>query len=181
MGPCGPRRGLRVQSGVSPEPWRLLSGGRTSPLCFFSSPSSLPSSQGVPVRPAGRAGLPVRTPQGHPQKFQAGETSPHLFPPKQPGQGSQRDPPSPPACLAGVKLSAGTRRPKAWTVLFDGLTSQAGGGLPPITPWQDPTPRPQTFPAPTHPSRGCSNSHLPAPLGPRSNSKVSECMKVDVF
>lgn len=130
LGPCGPRRGLRVQSGVSPEPWRLLSGGRTSPLCFFSSPSSLPSSQGVPVRPAGRAGLPVRTPQGHPQKFQAGETSPHLFPPKQPGQGSQRDPPSPPACLAGVKLSAGTRRPKAWTVLFDGLTSHPTSSLP---------------------------------------------------
>lgn len=55
--------------------------------CSFSNSSSSFSSQGAPVHPAGRAGLPVRQPQGHPQEFQAGETPPRPFPLGQPWPG----------------------------------------------------------------------------------------------
>lgn len=92
-----------------------------SPPCSFSNPFSSFSSQGVSVCPAGRAGLPVRAPQGHPQEFQAGETLPQTRPTQAASAGVQRRTlPHPRAHPMGANLSLRTQRPRERTCFIWG-------------------------------------------------------------
>lgn len=95
--------------------------GHWASACFFSSSCCFPNSfslflQGVSVCPAGRAGLPVRTPQGHPQEFQAGETPPQALPTQATLAGVQRWtlPFLTPLPAPWVQLCLGIQRPKEW-------------------------------------------------------------------